>query len=586
MISQARFHALDASQQAALHGLLHAGWPMDKALAIMAGRPPPQVGGARKYDDALSGYYKGMSDENKTYLTQLFYKKLKASVGQRGLYETMMADVNKPTPHPSWREVRAWHSAQRGSQLSRPLKAKSASLATVVTRDMLRPMRRVGCDTIVMQSTFADDRKMMDQGYKAILNIVDYATRRSFLFALRKTGDAAQAGRKFVEMIKLVRTEFYGDADSDAWPVPEMTVVLDGGGEFSRQGFRDVVEDELGGNVAVTFDPGQANNPNTNPVVENSNKQIRNVLRRIAQANRTTTQNDNKPSKDWRSYWYGPQGIYFAQMRQLVNERPDASLGRQQPIMVWNAYVAAWKERADTTSQAFRDAMSTVTESQDQLMKDADRRRGPSRVKPESYFQVGDIVRRENAYYSKDGLRSNLTKQGNRYSLSRYQIYSRQSFSSAPPIYELTLYSGTKPSDFKTRVGLNGTEVSRIKYSHDQLIRSIDDEDAPQQLMDNTPPPPGNLQVGDRVAVAWDRVREAGQNADTQTILYANLPQRLASGQLSAIRNDETWHEGEVTFRNTPQQWVRIRFDDGALATLSTNPNSVNYVATDKWQKI
>ena len=76
MISQARFHALDARQQAALHGLLHAGWPMDKALAILAGRPPPQVGGARKYDDALSGYYKGMSDEHKAYLTQLFYRRV------------------------------------------------------------------------------------------------------------------------------------------------------------------------------------------------------------------------------------------------------------------------------------------------------------------------------------------------------------------------------------------------------------------------------------------------------------------------------------------------------------------------------
>eukprot|EP01048_Picozoa_sp_COSAG05_P008770 COSAG05_NODE_686_length_7932_cov_3.338823_3_plen_109_part_00 len=80
-----------------------------------------------------------------------------------------------------------------------------------------------------MQSTFADDRKMMDQGYKGILNLVDYATRRSFPYALRKTGDAREAGRKFVEMIKQVRTEFYGDADSDEWTVPEMTVVIDGG---------------------------------------------------------------------------------------------------------------------------------------------------------------------------------------------------------------------------------------------------------------------------------------------------------------------------------------------------------------------
>ena len=74
------------------------------------GKPPQQVGGARKYDDALNGYYKGISDEHKAYLTQLFYKKLKASVGQRALYETMMADVHKPTPHPSWREVRAYEN--------------------------------------------------------------------------------------------------------------------------------------------------------------------------------------------------------------------------------------------------------------------------------------------------------------------------------------------------------------------------------------------------------------------------------------------------------------------------------------------
>ena len=81
----------------------------------------------------------------------------------------------------------------------------------------------------------------------------------------------------------------------------------------------------LGEDVTVTFQAGQANNPNTNPIVENSNKQIRNVLRRIAQANRTTNQNDGK-QKDWRSYWYGPQGVIFNQMRRLVNERPDASL--------------------------------------------------------------------------------------------------------------------------------------------------------------------------------------------------------------------------------------------------------------------
>ena len=54
---------------------------------------------------------------------------------------------------------------------------------------------------------------MMDQGYKGIVNFVDYDTRRSFPYALRKTGGAAEAGRKFVQMIKQVHTEFYDDAD-------------------------------------------------------------------------------------------------------------------------------------------------------------------------------------------------------------------------------------------------------------------------------------------------------------------------------------------------------------------------------------
>jgi hypothetical protein len=78
-----------------------------------------------RYDDALSGYYEKMSAAHKDYLKNLFYKEMKASGGQRQLYERMMVDTTKPSPHPSWREVRAWHSAQRGNQLSRPAKKQS-----------------------------------------------------------------------------------------------------------------------------------------------------------------------------------------------------------------------------------------------------------------------------------------------------------------------------------------------------------------------------------------------------------------------------------------------------------------------------
>ena len=40
--------------------------------------------------------------------------------------------------------------------------------------------RKFGCDSIVMQGSGADDRKMLDQGFAGIVNFIDYATRRSF----------------------------------------------------------------------------------------------------------------------------------------------------------------------------------------------------------------------------------------------------------------------------------------------------------------------------------------------------------------------------------------------------------------------
>ena len=60
---------------------------------------------------------------------------------------------------------------------------------------------------------------------------------------------------------------------------------------------------------------------------------------------------------------------------------------------------------------------------------------------------------------------------------------------------------------------------------HDDLIRVIGDEDAPQDIMENQPPP-GDFVVGDRIRVAWKRVRLVGQRRDTQTVAYANLEQR------------------------------------------------------------
>ena len=334
--------------------------------------------------------------------------------------------------------------------------------------------------------------------------------------------------------------------------------------------------------------------------MENSNKQIRNVLRRIAQANRTTNQNDGK-QKDWRSYWYGPQGVTFNQMRRLVNERPDASLTvgkrRLTPMQVWNAYRDAWQARADTTSPAFNDAMTIVRSSQEALMRDADKRRGPSRVTPETYFKIGQIVRRENTFYSKDGIRSNLTKQGNRFSLSTYKIHSRQTFKNAPPVYELTLHLGTKPADFKTRQGYSpgvGTvEVGKIKYPHDQLILVIGDEDAPQDLMDNSPPPDdAAYAIGDTIAVEWVRVK-APDDSEEMIVNYANLSQLVQTGQLKEILpNSSQWYEGVVMAKyHGSHAGFKVLFDDQDLdeddpIQISFRNNNKHYVKPDSYDRV
>ena len=63
--------------------------------------PHPLSGGGSKSANAGQGYFESMTQAKKDYLKELFYKKLKASVGQRGLYEHMLVDKAKIDDHPS-----------------------------------------------------------------------------------------------------------------------------------------------------------------------------------------------------------------------------------------------------------------------------------------------------------------------------------------------------------------------------------------------------------------------------------------------------------------------------------------------------
>jgi hypothetical protein len=61
------------------------------------------------------------------------------------------------------------------------------------------------------------------------------------------------------------------------------------------------------------------------------------------------------------------------------------------------------------------------------------------------------------------------------------------------------------------------------RFRHSDLNRVIGDEDAPQAMMDNDVPPEQRWRRGDRLRVAWTRIRLVGANQDTLTVVYANL---------------------------------------------------------------
>jgi hypothetical protein len=360
--------------------------------------------------------------------------------------------------------------------------------------------------------------------------------------------------------------------------VSKTLCVTDSGKEFS-QTFRTGFAAELGPQVEVKWQTVPAGNPNAGASqVENSNKQARGILRKIAQANRTTNQNDGK-QKDWRSYWVGPSQIYFKQLQKLINGRFDASIDRIQPIKLWDAY--------RVPSAANRDL---IKKSQNAMKGEANKRRGPSHLKPENYFKIGNIVRRINTQWAgKSGtIRSNALKQGNRWTLGQYSIYSVRTYAEAPPTYELVLVDDGRggnppqpPSDFKTRRDYQGVLVSVNRFRHSDLNRVIGDADAPQAMMDNDVPPEQRWQRGDRLRVAWTRIRLVGANQDTLTVVYANLGDR---DDIEEVKFDTTrWANGTVRRFNPGQQGrpgsINVNFDDGTdNVRISFYDQSVNYV--------
>ena len=207
-------------------------------------------------------------------------------------------------------------------------------------------------------------------------------------------------------------------------------------------------------------------------------------------------------------------------------------------------------------------------------------------MKPEKFFKIGQVVRRVNDAYLKADVRSNKMKQSGRWSDSLYKIYKVWKTTSAPPSYTLTLFKGRKPSDFKTRVNSHNDTVSVNKFAHDHLQLIIAEEETPTDLMDMAPDAPDEINVGDRVDVAWVRVKYPATPDQTDlSIAYEKIPQWVGTDILSAEWNDKEYYEGTV--RSKRQGKVTIDFDDGTVGEMAvTNPTRRIYVSPNEWNFI
>jgi hypothetical protein len=93
--------------------------------------------------------------------------------------------------------------------------------------------------------------KMGDQGFKGFLNIVDQATRMSWVnVLLRVIGQPDDCLSAAIKMIRAVRQSYYNDPESDRWPTPKTICVVDGGKEFGAE-FRRGFAQELGAQVEL-----------------------------------------------------------------------------------------------------------------------------------------------------------------------------------------------------------------------------------------------------------------------------------------------------------------------------------------------
>ena len=155
----------------------------------------------RKDKETATSRIGGLSEEQQKLLEDVFYRQHKGMVGVRALFE-LLKQTDTAIARPSWRDVRAWHSAQETVQRHARANKASRTLAKLPTDAQLKPFLRFQLDTIEMAQGNSkkdddsawkpgqsltenlDKRGLPDQGMRKVYHMVDMFTNYSFLAAI------------------------------------------------------------------------------------------------------------------------------------------------------------------------------------------------------------------------------------------------------------------------------------------------------------------------------------------------------------------------------------------------------------------
>eukprot|EP01047_Picozoa_sp_COSAG01_P038361 COSAG01_NODE_3109_length_6574_cov_52.415907_4_plen_509_part_00 len=401
-----------------------------------------------------SKYFDELSKEQLDALNDGYYTQLRGSVGARGFWEWFkrndqkqkqsLEDRGKPTgetrtwtkndgstgvyeykttPFVSWRQLRAFVAAQESNQLSRPANRKSESLASTFSKEQLKPLVRYQIDTIVLQKAQVNkpEDKYGDYGFKCVFNMIDLYSGYTWQGAAKKqNGENAAA---FVEKVIDSIEERFGR-------FPACVIRSDNGSEFKEGEFQrrlNTLE------KPITFELAPSSTPNAMAYIENSNREWRNIARRLTRVQKETLSDAQLADKPYAARWYGKDGRTFREINSLMNTRGDASRGYESPARILEA---AMEPSSD-------DDRELITKVNAAIAKAGAMRRGPSTAKA---LRRGDRVRLIDAAYVKAaGMRSNAQKQNPRWSEEIYVITDKRGDTGKPLKYKVRPEDSDEP---------------------------------------------------------------------------------------------------------------------------------------------